>query len=143
MSTSRTGNRLTFRVAGACGIASAGLIVVAPSLGLMRIASTVWLFGWLLLLPFLAGVAGLLRDAGGRAAWLSRVIPAAGAVLVAVHLLAVGIEQTANHLSRSSPAHEPLHEVGAALFTLGMLPFGVVLIAAAVVGLSGQTLPRW
>jgi hypothetical protein len=143
MSTPRTGNRPTFRVAGACGIASAGLILAAPALGSSSIALTVWLFGWLLLLPFFAGVAGLFRDTGGRAAWLSPVIPAAGAVLVTVHLATAGIEHTANNLSRSSAAHEPLHEVGAALFTLGMLPFGVALIAAALAGRGGQALPRW
>jgi hypothetical protein len=143
MSTPRTGRRPTFRIAGACGIASAVFILSAPALGAASIASTVWVVGWLLLLPFLAGVAGLLRDAGGRAAWVSPVITAAGAVLVAVHLATAGIEHTANNLSTSSPAHEPLHEVGGALFIIGMLPFGVALVAAGVAGLTGQALPRW
>jgi hypothetical protein len=104
------------------------------------IALPLWMLGWLLLLPFLAAVAGLARDAGGRAAWVAPAIPAAGAVLVALHLVTVGIEHTANGLSKSSAAHEPLHEVGSALFSLGMLPFGVALIAAAV---AGRALPRW
>jgi hypothetical protein len=143
MSTPRTGNRPTFRIAGACGIASAGLILAAPSLGSPSIASVVWLFGWLLLLPFLTGVTVLVRDAGGRAAWVSPVIPAASAVLVAVHLVTIGIEHTANGMSTSSPAHEPLHAIGGALFSLGMLPFGVALVAVAVAGLTGRALPRW
>jgi hypothetical protein len=74
---------------------------------------------------------------------LSPVVTAAGAVLVAVHLVTVGIEHTANALSTSSPVHEPLHEVGGALFSLGMLPFGLVLVSAAVAGLAGRALPRW
>jgi hypothetical protein len=67
----------------------------------------------------------------------------ASAVLVSVHLINVGIEYTANDLSKTSPAHEPLHEVGGALFTLGMLPFGVAVVASAAVGLAGRVLPRW
>jgi hypothetical protein len=143
MSTPRAGIRPTFRIAGACGVASAVLILASPALGAASIARTAWMSGWLLLLPFFAGVAVLVRDAGGRAAWLSPVITAAGAVLIAVHLVTMGIEHTANSLSTSSPAHEPLHEVGGALFSLGMLPFGAVLVAAAVAGLTGRALPRW
>jgi hypothetical protein len=143
MSTPRAGTRPTFRIAGACGVASAALVLASPSLGGAGIAATVWVSGWLLLLPFLAGVAVLTRDAGGRTAWLSPVIPAAGAVLVAVHLVTIAIEHTANGLSTSSPAHEPLHEVGGALFSVGMLPFGVVLVAAAVAGSTERALPRW
>jgi hypothetical protein len=87
-----------------------------------------------------AGVATLARD---RTARLSPTISAAAAVLVSVRLINVGIEYTANHLSKASPAHEPLREVGSALFTLGMLPFGVAIVAAAAVGLVGRVLPRW
>lgn len=140
MSTPRAGSRPTVRVAGACGVASAVLVLAAPAVAAEDIALPLWMLGWLLVLPFLAAVAGLARDSGGRAAWVAPAIPAAGAVLVALHLVTVGIEHTANGLSVSSPAHEPLHEVGSALFGLGMLPFGVALVAAAV---AGRTLPRW
>ncbi len=140
MSTPRADSRPTVRVAGACGVASAALVLAAPGVAAEAIALPLWMLGWLLVLPFLAAVAGLARDAGGRAAWVAPAIPAAGAVLVALHLVTVGIEHTANGLSESSPAHEPLHEVGSALFSLGMLPFGVALIAAAV---AGRALPRW
>ena len=91
----------------------------------------------------LRGTTTLTRGTGPRTAWLSPAISAAGAVLVSVHLINVGIEYTANHLSKASPAHEPLHQVGGALFTLGMLPFGVAIIASAAVGLVARTLPRW
>lgn len=140
MSTPRAGSRPTVRVAGACGIASAVLVLVAPGVAAESIALPLWMLGWLLLLPFLAAVAGLARDAGGRVAWVAPAIPAAGAVLVALHPVTVGMEHTANGLSKSSPAHEPLDEVGSALFSLGMLPFGVALVAAAV---AGGALPRW
>ena len=139
MSTPRTGNR-SVRAAGACGIASAVLVLASPGVPAENIALPLWMLGWLLLLPFLAAVAGLARDAGGRATSVAPAIPAAGAVLVALHLVTVGIEHTANGLSESSPAHEPLHEVGSALFSLGMLPFGVALVAAAV---AVRALPRW
>ena len=143
MSTPRAGSRPTVRVAGACGIASAVLVLVAPGVAPESIALPLWLLGWLLVLPFLVAVAGLARDAAGRAAWVAPAIPAAGAVLVALHLVTVGIEHTANGLSKSSPVHEPLHEVGGALFTVAMLPFGTALVAIAVIGLIDRVLPRW
>ena len=143
MSTSRDGIRPAARIIGVCGIASAVLVLAAPGVGSQDVAGTIWVLGWLLLLPFLAGVADLARQAGGRAAWIAPAIPAAGAVLVALHLVTTGVEHTANGLSKSSAAHEPLHEVGAALFGLGMLPFGMALVAAAVAGLAGRALPRW
>jgi hypothetical protein len=46
-------------------------------------------------------------------------------------------------MSPSSPVHEPLHDIGGALFTVAMLPFGMALVAAAVAGLVGRALPRW
>jgi hypothetical protein len=139
MSTPRAGIR-SVRAAGACGVASAVLVLAAPGVPVEDIGLPLWMLGWLLVLPFLAGVAGLARDAGGRGAWAAPAIPAAGAVLVALHLVTVGIEHTANGLAKSSPAHEPLHDLGGALFSLGMLPFGVALVAAAV---AGRALPRW
>src|SRR5688500_8952843 len=78
MSTPRASIRPTFRIAGACGVASAALVLAAPFMGGAGIAATVWLFGWVLLLPFIAGVSVLVRDAGGRAAWLSPAVTAAG-----------------------------------------------------------------
>jgi hypothetical protein len=143
MSAPLTLTRPTMRIAGACGVASAVLVIAAPSVPTPDVASTVWVLGWLLLLPFLAGVATLARDSGGPAAWLAPAIPAAGAVLVAVHLATVGVEYTANNMSKSSPVHEPLHDIGGALFIVGMLPFGVALVAVAVTGLVGRALPRW
>lgn len=140
MSTPRADNRPTVRIAGACGVASALLVLAAPGVPAEDVALILWMLGWLLVLPFLAAVSVLARDAGGRAAWVAPAIPAAGAVLVALHVVTVAIEHTANGLAESSPAHEPLHEVGSALFSLGMLPFGVALVAAAV---AGRALPRW
>jgi hypothetical protein len=134
----------THRLAGSCGIASGILLLATPALPAPdRITHTLWLLGWLLLLGFFAGIATLTRGSGDRAAWLSPAISAAAAVLVSIHLINVGIEYTANHLSKASPAHEPLHEVGSALFTLGMLPLGVALVASAAVGLVQRVLPRW
>ena len=133
----------TMRIAGACGVVSAALLIAAPSLPTADVAGTVWVLGWLLLLPFLAGVATLARDSEGRLAWFYPAIPAAGAVLVAVHLVTVGVEYTANNMSKSSPVHEPLHDIGGALFTVGMLPFGLALVATGAVGLVGAALPRW
>ena len=143
MSAPLTLTRPTVRIAGACGVASAVLVLAAPSLPTAGVAGPVWVLGWLLLLPFLAGVATLARDSGGRVAWLSPAIPAAGAVLVAVHLVTVGVEYTANNMSTSSPVHEPLHDIGGALFTVGMLPFGMALVAAGIIGIASRALPRW
>ena len=144
MSMSPTPNSPAVRLAGACGIASGALLLAAPALSAPdSVTHTLWLLGWVLLLGFFAGTATLTRGTGARTAWLSPVISAAGAVLVSIHLINVGIEYTANHLSKASPAHEPLHQVGGALFTLGMLPFGVAILASAAVGLVGRILPRW
>ena len=140
--TSHPSTRSAARAAGTCGAVAAALILAAPSLS-GPAASTIWLVGFLLLFPFFAGLASLAYTAGGRTAWLAPAIPAAGALLVAVHLVNAGVEYTANNQSTSSPVHEPLHEIGGALFVLGMLPFGVALVAAAIVGLGGVALPRW
>ena len=144
MSMSPTDAYPSVRLAGSCGIASGVLLLATPALPApVGITHTLWLLGWVLLLGFFAGIATLTRGTGDRTAWLSPTISAAAAVLVSVHLINVGIEYTANHLSKASPAHEPLHEVGSALFTLGMLPFGVAVVAAAAVVLVGRVLPRW
>jgi hypothetical protein len=144
VSISYTDAHRTVRLAGFCGIASGVLLLATPALPAPdSITHTLWLLGWVLLLGFFAGTATLTRGTGPRTAWLSPVISAAGAVLVSVHLINVGIEYTANHLSKASPAHEPLHQVGDALFMLGMLPFGTAIVASAAVGLVGRILPRW
>jgi hypothetical protein len=140
--TPRLSAQPQIRSAGACGMASAALILAAPSFT-GTAATTIWIAGYVLLLPFFAGVATLVRAAGGRAAWLSPVIPAAAALLVALQLVQFAVEDTANHMSTSSPVHEPLHDVGAALFVLGILPFGIALVATAVVGLVDRAMPRW
>ena len=144
MSLSSTHPHPTVRLAGSCGIASGILLLATPALPAPDgVTHTLWFLGWLLLLGFFAGIATLTRGTGDRTAWLSPVITAAAAVLVSIHLINVGIEYTANHLSKASPAHEPLHGVGSALFTLGMLPLGVALVASAAVGLVLRVLPRW
>ena len=144
MSTSNAHRHPAARAAGISGVVSAVLLLSAPALPLPEQASlALWLIGFLLLLPFLAGIATLARESGGRAAWLSPAIPAAGAVLVSVHLTTMGIEHAANHTSKSSPAHEALHDIGAALFTLGMLPLGLAMVACGTVGLVGHALPKW
>ena len=144
MSISHTDAPRTVRLAGFCGIASGVLLLATPALPAPdSVTHTLWLLGCVVLLGFFAGTATMTRDTGPRTAWLSPAISAAGAVLVSVHLINVGIEYTANHLSKASPAHEPLHQVGGALFTLGMLPFGIAIVASTAVGLVARTLPRW
>jgi hypothetical protein len=142
LTTTNSSPRPAFRAAGACGAVAAALILAAPSVS-GPAGAVIWIVGFLLLFPFFAGLATLAHTAGGRSAWLAPAITAAGALLVAIHLVNIGVEYTANNLSTSSPVHEPLHEIGGALFVLGMLPFGVALVAAAIVGLRGGALPRW
>ena len=134
--------RTRLRLAGGCGVLSAGLILAGPSLP-EPVAVAAWILGFLLVLPFLAGIAASVHGSGSRASWLAPVIPAAGAVLVAVELVQFGVEYAANNLSTSSPAHEPLHDVGGALFMVAMLPFGTALVAIAIIGLADRALPRW
>ena len=130
------------RAAGVSGVVSAVLLLAAPALP-EKAGIALWLIALVLLLPFLAGIATLARESGGRAAWLSPVIPAAGAVLVSVFVTMTGIEHAANNLSKSSPAHEPLHDISTALFTVAMLPFGLAVVACGTVGVVGHALPRW
>ncbi len=141
MTTPDPERRTGLRLAGGCGVLSAGLILAGPLLP-EPVAVTAWILGFLLVLPFLAGVAASVRS-GSRASWLAPVIPAAGAVLVAVQLVQFGVEYAANNLSTSSPAHEPLHDVGGALFMVAMLPFGTALVAIGIMGLADRALPRW
>lgn len=143
MSSPTTDLRPRLRLAGACGVAGTLLLLAAPSLDPQGIGVTVWIVGWLVLVPFFAGLATLARSTGGGAAWLAPAVTMAGAVLAAVHLVNAGVEQAANGLPTSSPTHDALHAVGSALFSLAMLPLGVALIAAAAAGLAGRCLPRW
>jgi hypothetical protein len=142
MTTADPEGRTGLRLAGSCGVLSAGLILAGPSLP-QPVAVAAWILGFLLMLPFLAGVAAAVHGSGSRASWVAPVIPVSGAVLVAVHLVQLGIEYAANNLSTSSPAHDPLHDVGGALFMVAMLPFGTALLAIAIVGLANRALPRW
>lgn len=142
MSTPDPARPTRLRLVGGCGVLSAGLILAGPSLP-EPVALTAWIIGFLLVLPFLAGVATSVPGAGSRVSWLAPVIPVAGAVLVAVHLVQFGVEYAANNMSKSSPAHEPLHDVGGALFMVAMLPFGTALVAIAIIGLADRVLPRW
>jgi hypothetical protein len=139
---SNPSTRSVARAAGACGAVAAALILAAPSVS-GPAASTIWTVGFLLLLPFFAGLATLAHTAGGPTAWLAPAIPAAGAVVFTLNLVNAGVQYTADNVSKASPVHEPLHAVGGAMFVLGMLPLGVALVAAAIVGLGAGTLPRW
>ena len=132
---SHTADAPTVRLAGSCGIAS-GFCCSRPRPCPHPTASPHPLAARL------GAAARLLRRdrhlVGGRRPHGVAVAghPAAGAVLVSVHLINVGIEYTANHLSRPHPHTNPCTK-SAVPFTLGMLPFGVAIVASAAAGLVG------
>jgi cadmium resistance protein CadD (predicted permease) len=102
-----------------------------------------WITGFLMLLPFLAGLASTLAADAGPSRWLAPVMTAGGSIAVALQLVVAGVGHVANNVSKASPVHEPLHAAESALLALTLLPLGLALTAAAAAMLRHHRVPRW
>jgi hypothetical protein len=127
----RTFKPADVRAAGIAGILGGVLVLVAPMIG-PRIGAVIWLLGLALAVVTLAGLTEVLRDDRRPLNWLAPMIVPFGAVALTVQMTAMGVGFAANHVSKASPAHEPLHSVESALFSISLFGLGVALTAAAV-----------
>ena len=141
MNTQTAEDRSSPRLVGAAGIATALLLLVAPMVA-SDAGTVAWIVGFLLLVPFLAGLASLVAaEETGR--WLAPVITAGVSIAAALQLVTAGVGHVANNVSKASPVHEPLHAVESALFALTLLPLGLALAATAAAMLRHHRVPRW
>lgn len=141
MTTQPPEDRSSPRLVGAAGIATALLLLVAPMVA-SDAGTVAWIVGFVLLVPFLAGLASLVA-AEGTGRWLAPVVTAGGSIAAALQLVTAGVGHVANNVSKASLVHEPLHAVESALFALTLLPLGLALAAAAAAMLRHHQVPRW
>lgn len=139
MTASSDDVRRTLRFAGGCGVASALSLLLSPTLP-QPVGVPLWMLGFALLAAFLYGMAAPEREGahGKPAVW----VVAGASLTVGFQLLAASIERVANGLAISSPLHDPLHDVGGAVFTAAMAPIGVAILAIALAEARARVLPR-
>ena len=130
------------RTAGIAGILAAPLVLAAPMTG-QQVGPVLWLLGFALALVALAGLAAALRNEPHPRNWLTHLIVPFGAITLTLQLTIMGIGYVANHLSKSSPVHEPLHSVESALFTISLYGLGLALAAAGLAMHRQPGAPKW
>lgn len=127
--------------------AVSGILYVAllfgPSLVGGDVAVRVELVGILFLIPFLAYLWSVLREAEGEAGWLSATVFGAGLVDLTIKLGSAAPSVAAEQLEEGTPLDVALDDMNSASFILSMLPLSVLTAAFAIVTLKTGVLPRW
>jgi hypothetical protein len=127
--------------------AASGILYVAllfgPSLVGGDIAGYIELIGILFLVPFLAYLWSILREAEGEGGWLSATIFGAGLVDLTIKLGSAAPSVAAEQLQERTPLDAALHDMNSASFIISMLPLSVLTAAFAIVTLKTRVLPRW
>lgn len=127
--------------------AVSGILYVALLFGPSRVggdvAVRVELVGILFLIPFLAYLWSVLREAEGEAGWLSATVFGAGLVDLTIKLGSAAPSIAAEQLEEGTPLDVALDDMNAASFILSMLPLSVLTAAFAIVTLRTRVLPRW
>jgi hypothetical protein len=134
--------RIWPRLGAACGILYVGLLF-GPSLIGGDVAGRIELVGILFLVPFLAYLWSILRQAEGEGGWLSATVFGAGLVDLAIKLGSAAPSVAAEQVRAGSPLDNALHDISDASFIVSMLPLSVLTAAFAIVTLKTQVLPRW
>lgn len=127
--------------------AASGILYVAllfaPSLVGDDVAMRIELVGILFLIPFLAYLWSVLRQAEGEAGWLSATVLGAGLAALTIKLGSAAPSIAAEQLEEGTPLDVALDDMNAASFILSMLPLSVLTAAFAIVTLETGVLPRW
>lgn len=127
--------------------AASGILYVAllfaPSLVGDDVAMRIELVGILFLIPFLAYLWSVLRQAEGEAGWLSATVLGAGLAALTIKLGSAAPSIAAEQLEEGTPLDVALDDMNAASFILSMLPLSVLTAAFAIVTLKTGVLPRW
>lgn len=131
------------RVGAACGIAwlPVGLVMGGGNFALRGLA----LGAIVLLLPFLAYLCSLLRQAEGEGGWLAQAAFAAGLAGITLKLASITPEIPMHryNLADGTALHNALDGISGAATDVCLFPFAVMLAAVAVVALRTRVLPRW
>jgi Domain of unknown function (DUF4386) len=135
-------NRIWPRLGAASGIFYVSLLF-GPSLVGGEVAGRIELVGILFLVPFLAYLSSVLRQAEGEGGWLSATVFGAGLVDLAIKLGSAAPSVAAEQVKEGSPLDTVLHDINDASFILSMLPLSVLAAAFAIVTLKTGVLPRW
>src|ERR687897_1505299 len=118
-------------------------LLFGPSLVGGEVAGRIELVGILFLIPFLAYLWSILRQAEGEGGWLSATIFGAGLVDLTIKLGSAAASVAAEQLEEGTPLDTALHDMNSASFILSMLPLSVLTAAFAIVTLRTRVLPRW
>jgi hypothetical protein len=134
--------RIWPRLGAASGLLYVALLV-GPSFVGGDAAGRIELVGILLLVPFLAYLWSVLRQAEGEGGWLAATVFGAGLVDLVIKLGSAAPSIAAEQVKEGSPLDTVLHDINDASFILSMLPLSVLTAAFAIVTLKTRVLPRW
>ena len=101
------------------------------------------LTAFLLFLPFVACLCGVLREAEGGTGWVSGLAFAAAVLGIGVKYGSIAVVIAARDLEEGTPVERAFADVGAAAYMISLLPLALSLGAVAVVALRSHALPRW
>ena len=101
------------------------------------------LTAFLLFLPFIACLCGVLREAEGGTGWVSGLAFAAAVLGIGVKYGSVAVVIAARDLQEGTAVERAFADVGAAAYMISLLPLALCLGAVAVVALRSHALPRW
>lgn len=134
-------NRLYATLGPACGVVCSAGLFALPQHELKPIH----LAAFVLLLPFVAYLCGLLREAEGDAGWLSQTALAAGIAGITLKLASITpeIAITRAHIVDGTSLHNGLQGIADAATVVCLYPLGVMVAAVCAVGLRTGALPRW
>ena len=136
------------RLGAACGAVFAIVLVVAngngnhPFSGPRAIAGIAALT---LVVPFLAYLCGLLRQAEGANGWLATTALAAGSTGITLKLASGAPELAIHraHIAGGTPLHKALEDMAGGVTLLSLYPLAVFCAATAIIALRSGVLPRW
>ena len=101
------------------------------------------LAAFLLFLPFIACLCGVLREAEGGTGWVSGLAFAAAVLGIGVKYGSVAVVIAARNLEDGTAIERAFADIGAAAYMISLLPLALCLGAVAVVALRSHALPRW
>jgi hypothetical protein len=133
----------SFSRLGAASGAGFIILVFAGGGSDSTVAVVLELVGLVLIVPFLAYLRTVLRDAEGPDGWLASCAFGAGLVDVTIKMASIAPGKVADHFGTDTAVHQALRDMNEVAFIVTMLPLGIMMAAVAGVTLRFGGLPRW